>query len=54
VDQKAKRLFLFAPNAEPWTDLPTWNQMWPTFSAAGTGLNDVQMQEVVSVMVGSF
>ena len=54
VDQKAKRLFLFAPNAEPWTDLPTWNQVWPTFSAAGTGLNDVQMQEVVSVMVGSF
>jgi len=54
VNQKAKRLFVFAPNAEPWTDLQAWNQAWLTFSAAGTGLNDVQMQEVVSVMVGSF
>jgi len=54
VDQKAKRLFIFAPNAEPWTELQAWNQTWPTYSPAGTGLNEVQMQEVVSVMVGSF
>ena len=54
VDQKAKRLFIFAPNAEPWTDLQAWNQNWTTFSPAGTGLSNVEMQEVVNVMVGSF
>lgn len=51
---KAGRLVAFVPNAEPWTELQAWNRYWPAFSAAGTGLPDVDIQSAIDLMVGSF
>ena len=50
---KAGRLIAFAPNAEPWTSLETWNRYWPTYSNAGTGLSEVDMETVYDLLVGS-
>ncbi len=51
---KAGRLVAFVPNAEPWTEIQTWNRYWPAFSPAGTGLPDVDIQSAIDLMVGSF
>ncbi|MFR5986500.1 MAG: vWA domain-containing protein [Christensenellales bacterium] len=51
---KAGRLVAFVPNAEPWTELQAWNRYWPAFSPAGTGLEDVDIQSAIDLMVGSF
>ncbi len=51
---KAGRLIAFVPNAEPWTEITTWNRYWPAFSPAGTGLEDVDIQSAIDLMVGSF
>ena len=49
----AGRFVAFVPNAEPWTELTSWNRYWPAFSAAGTGLNDVDIQSAIDLLVGS-
>lgn len=51
---KAGRLVAFVPNAEPWTIMQAWNRYWPAFSAAGTGLDDVDIQSAIDLLVGSF
>lgn len=50
----AGRLVAFVPNAEPWTDIQTWNRYWPAFSKAGTGLSEVDIQSAIDLLVGSF
>lgn len=51
---KAGRLVAFVPNAAPWTELQAWNRYWPAFSKAGAGLNDVDIQSAIDLLVGSF
>lgn len=51
---KAGRLVVFAPNAYPWTDIQAWNRYWPSFSQAGKGLSDVDIQSAIDLLVGSF
>lgn len=51
---KAGRLVAFVPNAEPWTVMQAWNRYWPAFSPAGTGLDDVDIQSAIDLLVGSF
>lgn len=51
---RSGRLIAFVPNAEPWTVLQAWNRYWPAFSAAGTGLSDVDIQSAMDLLVGSF
>ena len=51
--RRAGRLIAFVPNSEPWTDLQAWNRYWPAFSPAGTGLEDVDIQEAINLLVGS-
>ena len=50
---KYGRLVCFVPNAYPWTDIQTWNRYWPAFSAAGKGLDDVDIQAAIDLLVGS-
>ena len=50
---KAGRLVAFVPNADPWSDLQSWNRYWPAFSKAGEGLSDVDMQSAIDLLVGS-
>lgn len=51
---KAGRLIAFVPDASPWNELSAWNRYWPSYSKAGTGLSDVDIQSAIDLMVGSF
>ncbi len=50
--RKAGRLVAFVPNAEPWTEMQAWNRYWPSFTS-GRGCDDVDMQAVIDLVVGS-
>ena len=50
---KAGRLVAFVPKVKPWTELQTWNRYWPAFSPAGTGLDNVDIQAAIDLLVGS-
>ena len=50
---KAGRLGACVPNTEPWTELQAWNRYWVKFTPAGTGLEDVDIQSAIDLMVGS-
>lgn len=52
-DPIAGRLVVFAPNAYPWSDIQAWNRYWPSFSPAGAGLEDVDIQNAIDLLVGS-
>lgn len=50
----AKRLILFAPDAESWTDIAThWEQVIHYPSTAGGGLSDVDYETIVSTVANS-
>ena len=51
---EAGRLLAFVPEMSPWNDMITWDRYWPAFSQAGDGCNNVDIQNVIDVMVGSF
>jgi hypothetical protein len=54
MDRGAKRLLLFAPDVEPWkTIAATWSNTLHSASTAGTGLRDVEMDEIIGVIAGS-
>lgn len=52
-DKLGGRLVVFGPNAYPWADLLAWNRYWPAYSPAGTGLKDVEINNVIDILVGS-
>ena len=47
------RLVAFVPEAEPWTEMLAWNRYWPAFSPAGSGLQEVDIQSAIDLLVGS-
>ena len=49
----AGRLVVFAPNAEPWTELAAWNRYWHAPSKGDGGLDDINMSMVIDLLVGS-
>ncbi|GAA4681147.1 vWA domain-containing protein [Phytohabitans rumicis] len=54
VDRGAKRLLLFAPDVEPWKTIAgTWSNTLHSASTAGTGLRDVELDEIIGVIAGS-
>jgi hypothetical protein len=52
-DKRSGRLVAFVPSAEPWVELQAWNRYWPAFSPAGTGLDNVNIQGAIDLLVGS-
>ena len=52
-DYRWGRLIIFAPEATPWVEMDAWNKHWYTRSAAGTGLEELDMEDVYTVLVGS-
>jgi hypothetical protein len=52
--RRAGRLVAFVPAVSPWTELKAWNRYWPAYSDAGTGLKDIDIQQVIALLVGSF
>ena len=51
---KAGRMVAFVPEAESWTKLSAWNRYWPSYSQAGVGLCDVDVQSAIDLTVQSF
>ncbi|WP_395104088.1 vWA domain-containing protein [Actinomadura sp. SCN-SB] len=54
MENSAKRLVLFAPDTEPWSELvEDWNQTLLFPSAAGEGLEEFEMDEIINTIVNS-
>ena len=52
-DEKSARLVLFAPNVKPWCDMQVWNNVWASFSKAGAGLSEVDIDMAIQLLVAS-
>ncbi|RAY16040.1 VWA domain-containing protein [Actinomadura craniellae] len=54
MENSAKRLVLFAPDVQPWTDIAEeWNLTLHFPSKAGEGLEEFEMDEIVNTIVNS-
>jgi hypothetical protein len=54
VNQAAKRLVIYAPDAYPWTDIANhWENVVHYSSRAGDGLADVDYQEIITAIANS-
>lgn len=52
-EERSARLVLFAPNVEPWVSMQVWNNVWASFSQAGRGLEDVDIDMAIQLLVAS-
>ncbi len=52
-DPNYARMVLFAPNVQPWCDMQVWNNVWTSFSMAGTGLQEVDIDMAIQLLVNS-
>ncbi|MDR1867169.1 MAG: hypothetical protein LBQ77_02745 [Treponema sp.] len=54
VNNSAKRLVLFTPDAYPWTDIAThWTNVINHVSPAGEGLSNVAYEEILDIIANS-
>jgi von Willebrand factor type A domain len=53
MPESDKRLLLFAPDAEPWTIMSSWENTIHYVSAAGKGLEDVEMDAILDAIANS-
>jgi von Willebrand factor type A domain len=53
IPTPAKRLLLFAPDAEPWTIMGSWENTIHYVSAAGNGLEELEMDQILDAIAGS-
>lgn len=52
-EERSARLVLFAPNVQPWCDMQVWNNVWPSFSKAGKGLEEIDIDMAIQLLVAS-
>ena len=52
-DEKTARLVLFTPNVQPWCDMQVWNNVWTSFSKAGVGLEELDIDMAIQLLVNS-
>lgn len=52
-EERAARMVLFVPNEQPWSDMQVWNNVWPSFSKAGNGLEEVDIDLAINLLVNS-
>lgn len=53
IPKSAKRLLLFAPDADPWTMMSSWENTIHYVSEAGKGLEELEMNEILEAIAGS-
>lgn len=53
IPTPAKRLLLFAPDAEPWTIMGSWENTIHYVSEAGNGLEKLDMDQILDAIAGS-
>ena len=53
MEKRAKRLLVFAPDAEPWSGMMDWTNTFHTASKAGAGCDDVDINTCIQLLVKS-
>ncbi len=53
MEKRAKRLLIFAPDMEPWSDMVDWSNTFHTASKAGSGCDDTDIQTCIHMLVNS-
>lgn len=53
LENEAKRLIAFVPNASPWSDMENFSLFWPMYSTAGTGLSEETIDTALEILAGS-
>ncbi|MCL1471229.1 vWA domain-containing protein [Argonema antarcticum] len=53
IPKSAKRLLLFAPDAEPWTMMSSWENTIHYVSEAAKGLEELEMGEILDAIANS-
>ena len=53
MDSKAKRLILFAPDTDPWSDMIDWQNIFHQASQAGRGCSDTDIETCIHMLVNS-
>lgn len=53
MDDRARRLIIFAPNAYPWPKLSTWSSASHEVSEAGKGISEAVFEKVIATISGS-
>ncbi len=53
MEKRAKRLLVFAPDMEPWSDMVEWSNTFHTASKAGAGCDDTDIQTCIHLLVQS-
>lgn len=53
MDDRARRLIIFAPNAYPWPKMGTWSGASHEVSEAGKGISETVFEKVIATISGS-
>lgn len=53
MEKRAKRLLIFAPDVEPWSDMVDWSNTFHTASKAGSGCDDTDIATCIHMLVNS-
>ncbi len=53
MEKRAKRLLVFAPDMEPWSDMVDWTNTFHTASKAGSGCDDTDIETCIHLLVKS-
>ena len=53
MEKRAKRLLVFAPDADPWSDMADWTNAFHTASRAGAGCDDTDIETCIHLLVQS-
>ncbi|MBR5449047.1 MAG: VWA domain-containing protein [Clostridia bacterium] len=53
MESRAKRLLLFAPDMDPWSNMIDWTNTFHQASAAGAGMEDTDMEICINLLVNS-
>lgn len=53
MEKRAKRLLVFAPDMEPWSNMLDWSNTFHTASKAGSGCDDTDIATCIHMLVNS-
>ena len=53
IPESDKRLLLFAPDADPWTMMSSWENTIHYVSQAGKGLENVETESILDAIANS-
>ena len=53
MEKRAKRLLVFAPDMEPWSNMVDWTNTFHTASQAGAGCTEADMGVCITLLVNS-